>query len=110
VILDKDKRKYKDLESILYIEIFECFVFKFLLYIFHACLLNTFQFKSIINFASVIIVVASEASTNNNTVDSKSRSSKISCEICGLLFDTVDIKEEHKKLEHIEHKRPSGVG
>jgi hypothetical protein len=26
------------------------------------------------------------------------------------LFDTIDIKEEHKKLEHIEHKRPSGVG
>lgn len=52
------------------------------------------------------MVVAPEESTNTN----KSRHSKISCEICGLLFDTVDIKEEHKKLEHIEHKRPSGVG
>ena len=55
------------------------------------------------------MTVASEASTNNTT-NSKSRSSKIPCEICGLLFDTVDIKEEHKKLEHVEHKRPSGVG
>jgi len=73
-------------------------------------LLNALEFKSIINIAAVIMAVASEASTNNNTVDSKSRSSKIPCEICGLLFDTVDIKEEHKKLEHIEHKRPSGVG
>lgn len=26
------------------------------------------------------------------------------------LFDSSDIKEEHKKLEHVEHKRPSGVG
>jgi hypothetical protein len=55
------------------------------------------------------MTVASEASTNNTT-NSKNRSSKIPCEICGLLFDTEDIKEEHKKLEHIEHKRPSGVG
>jgi hypothetical protein len=49
--------------------------------------------------------VAPEASANT-----KNRPSKISCEICGLLFDTVDIKKEHKKLEHVEHKRPSGVG
>ena len=54
--------------------------------------------------------MAPEASTNNNTTNNKSRPSKVPCEICGLLFDTVDIKEEHKKLEHIEHKRPSGVG
>ena len=51
-----------------------------------------------------------QASINNTTTNNKSRSSKIPCEICGLLFDTVDMKEEHKKLEHIEHKRPSGVG
>ncbi len=25
------------------------------------------------------------------------------------LFDAVYIKEEHKKLEHVEHKPPSGV-
>ena len=97
------------MESILY-RIFYAFIFKFLLYVFHAYLLNTFQFKSIINFASVIVVVAPEASINNNTTNNKSRPSKVPCEICGLLFDTVDIKEEHKKLEHIEHKRPSGVG
>jgi hypothetical protein len=68
-------------------------------------LLNALQFKSIINIAAVIMAVASEASTN-----AKSKISKVPCEICGLLFDTVDIKEEHKKLEHVEHKRPSGVG
>jgi hypothetical protein len=54
------------------------------------------------------MVVAAEASTN--ITNTKNKISKIPCEICGLLFDTVDIKEEHKKLEHIEHKRPSGVG
>jgi hypothetical protein len=68
-----------------------------------------FRFKNIINIASIIIAVASETSTNNTT-NTKSRFSKVPCEICGLLFDTVDIKEEHKKLEHVEHKRPSGVG
>ena len=54
--------------------------------------------------------MVAEASTNNNIMNNKNKSSKIPCEICGLLFDTVDIKEEHKKLEHIEHKRPSRVG
>ncbi len=63
-------------------------------------MLNAFELKSIINIASVIITVASEASTN--TTNTKSRLSKIPCEIRGLLFDTVDIKEEHKKLEHVE--------
>lgn len=53
--------------------------------------------------------MASEASTNNTT-NTKSRLSKVPYEICELLFDTVEIKEEHKKLEHVEHKRPSGVG
>jgi hypothetical protein len=48
------------------------------------------------------------ASASSST-DTKSTPSKIPCEICGLLFDTVDIKEEHKKLEHVEHKPPSGV-
>ena len=50
--------------------------------------------------------MATEATTTTHT---HNRTSKIPCEICGLLFDTVDIKEEHKKLEHVEHKPPSGV-
>ncbi|MGZ5486493.1 MAG: hypothetical protein ACXWFB_11410 [Nitrososphaeraceae archaeon] len=48
--------------------------------------------------------------SSSTTIDTQSRPYKIPCEICGLLFDTVDIKEEHKILEHVEHKRPSGVG
>jgi hypothetical protein len=36
--------------------------------------------------------------------------SSIRCEICGLPFDTLAAKNEHIKLEHVEHKRPSGVG
>ena len=48
------------------------------------------------------------ASASSST-DTKSTPSKIPCEIGGLLFDTVDITEEHKKLEHVEHKPPSGV-
>jgi hypothetical protein len=35
---------------------------------------------------------------------------KVPCDICGLLFDSLDMNEEHKKLEHVEHKRPRGVG
>lgn len=32
------------------------------------------------------------------------------CEICGRTFTTEQEKEEHKKLEHKEHREPSGVG
>ena len=46
--------------------------------------------------------------TTENTKNSTY--TKVPCDICGLLFDSPDIKEEHKKLEHVEHKRPSGVG
>ena len=34
---------------------------------------------------------------------------KIKCEICGMTFTTQQDKEEHKKLEHKEHREPSGV-
>ena len=64
-------------------------------------------FKSIINFDSSIIIVVSESTVANNN---STRDSKIKCEVCGLLFDSLAAKEEHTKLEHIEHKRPSGVG
>ncbi len=58
-----------------------------------------------INVELVIVIGTSESSHT----DTKNTPSKIPCEICGLLFDTVDIKEEHKKLEHVEQKPPSGV-
>ena len=51
------------------------------------------------------MVSESTVANDNSTGDSK-----IKCEICGLLFDSLAAKEEHTKLEHIEHKRPSGVG
>jgi hypothetical protein len=53
------------------------------------------------------MAVVSESSTSNNN---KTGSSQIRCEKCGLLFDSIGAKEEHVKLEHIEHKQPSGVG
>ena len=33
----------------------------------------------------------------------------IKCEVCGMTFATHQEKEEHKKLEHMEHREPSGV-
>ncbi|MBA3751040.1 MAG: hypothetical protein H0X03_09170 [Nitrosopumilus sp.] len=36
--------------------------------------------------------------------------SRFTCEYCGITFDTSGEKEEHIKLEHSEHKEPSGVG
>jgi len=33
----------------------------------------------------------------------------IKCEICGMTFTTQQDMEEHKKLEHKEHREPSGV-
>lgn len=38
------------------------------------------------------------------------KTSRITCEQCGLSFKSNGEKEEHIKLEHIEHKDPSGVG
>ena len=31
------------------------------------------------------------------------------CNLCGITFATKDEKDEHLKLEHSEHKQPSGV-
>jgi hypothetical protein len=33
----------------------------------------------------------------------------VKCELCGMAFATQQEKEEHKKLEHKEHRKPSGV-
>ncbi len=41
---------------------------------------------------------------------SETKSSRFTCEQCGITFNTNDEKEEHIKLEHSEHKPPSGVG
>jgi hypothetical protein len=39
-----------------------------------------------------------------------STAKEVKCEICGTTFTTLQDKEEHMKLEHKEHKDPSGVG
>ena len=36
-------------------------------------------------------------------------SSDNTCHLCGITFTNKDEKEEHMKLEHSEHKQPSGV-
>jgi len=33
----------------------------------------------------------------------------VKCKLCGIAFVTQQEKEEHKKLEHREHREPSGV-
>lgn len=33
----------------------------------------------------------------------------VKCELCGMAFVTSQEKEEHKKVEHKEHREPSGV-
>lgn len=35
---------------------------------------------------------------------------EVKCDLCGLTFATAQEKEEHMKLEHKEHQRPTGVG
>ena len=37
-------------------------------------------------------------------------SSGFTCEQCKITFDNMDDKEEHIKLEHSEHRLPSGSG
>jgi hypothetical protein len=46
-------------------------------------------------------------SIKKNKSSSSPRS--IKCEICGIIFTTEQDKEQHKKLEHKEHQRPTGV-
>jgi hypothetical protein len=43
------------------------------------------------------------------TVIELSTAKEIKCDICGTTFTTQQDKEEHKKLEHKEHREPSGV-
>jgi hypothetical protein len=33
----------------------------------------------------------------------------LKCELCGIIFTTEQDKEQHKKLEHKERQRPTGV-
>ena len=45
-------------------------------------------------------------SSKNNSGNS---SSNIKCDQFGITFTTEQDKEEHMKLEHKEHQRPTGV-
>ena len=49
--------------------------------------------------------------TNIYTVNviEMSTAKEVKCEICGTTFITQQDKEEHKKLEHKEHREPSGI-
>ena len=38
-----------------------------------------------------------------------SSSGTIKCDVCGITFTTEQDKEQHKKLEHKEHQKPTGV-
>jgi hypothetical protein len=43
-------------------------------------------------------------------VDTRAKNStSFKCEICGIIFITEQDKEQHKKLEHKEHQKPTGV-
>jgi hypothetical protein len=46
----------------------------------------------------------------STTSSSGTKSSNLACEHCGIKFNSLAEKEEHIKLEHTEHKKPSGVG
>ena len=46
----------------------------------------------------------------STTSSSGTKSSNLICEHCGIRFNNLGEKEEHIKLEHTEHKGPSGVG
>ena len=40
----------------------------------------------------------------------ESPTQEVKCDLCGLTIATAQEKEEHMKLEHKEHQRPTGVG
>jgi hypothetical protein len=41
-------------------------------------------------------------------LESKGITKGFTCERCGITFDNKDEEEEHVKLEHSEHRLPSG--
>ena len=41
--------------------------------------------------------------------NSGDNSSNIKCDLCGITFTTEQDKEQHMKLEHKEHQKPTGV-
>jgi hypothetical protein len=42
-------------------------------------------------------------------MSNETSSTGIKCDQCGTTFNTQQDKEEHKKLEHNEGKKPTGV-
>ncbi len=46
----------------------------------------------------------------DSELESKNLKKEFACLQCGITFDNVDDEEEHVKLEHKEHKIPSGCG
>jgi hypothetical protein len=48
-------------------------------------------------------------SSSSSSSSSSNTSSGITCDYCGLSFNSHEEKEEHIKLEHSEHKQPTGV-
>jgi hypothetical protein len=47
--------------------------------------------------------MGTSAGPSNNTLSDNT------CHLCGITLANKDEKEEHMKLEHSEHKQPSGV-
>ena len=45
----------------------------------------------------------------SSSSSSSKTSSGFTCDYCGLSFNSEGEKEEHIKLEHSEHKQPTGV-
>ncbi|MDQ4073088.1 MAG: hypothetical protein M3162_02150, partial [Thermoproteota archaeon] len=43
-------------------------------------------------------------------LEPKRTTTGFTCEQCGITFDNKDDEQEHVKLEHSEHRPPSGCG
>jgi hypothetical protein len=65
-----------------------------------------FQFKKNKNIILISVVLHIHTRMAN---ENSSTSGRHTCNLCGLTFQNQDEKEEHIKLEHSEHKQPSGV-
>ena len=61
------------------------------------------KFNTYIHTCCMVIDMGTSAEPSDKT------SSDSTCHICGIAFSNKDEKNEHIKLEHSEHKQPSGV-
>ena len=66
-------------------------------------------FELIWDFSNQFYSILAKHTYSNYSQIVEMSTKDVKCELCDMTFATQQEKEEHKKLEHKEHREPSGV-